>query len=323
VTWTNCPSFAELFATDVDVSDEVRAHIASCPRCQALKRHLSPTAIESATDPSAKEPQRRAFDVGQRLGSVYAIHGPASDEYLLGALVDWDAEEAVVVPLSDEVRYATNWDLLLEQKLLGYPAMAEVWNHGTVLIEQLNEKIAELGDSASAVEALYTAALDATDVPTRLPVGPQVLNEIDPRNAFQDREGERVAGYWQPATLLARVESVFELVRAQRDELDIVPEAIDALEPAALDQLEAGKLDIGNQVPTAVFAGLLNRLQVTASQRLERLIAAAVIATYQEPLETRTAVARKRRGMRKPAQTVDRDRFAADYARRVIEEMKA
>lgn len=320
MTWTNCPSFAELFAADV--SDELRAHIASCPRCRALKRHVAPTDIESVAEPLAKEQQRHEFDVGRTLGSVYAIHGPASDEYLLGALVDWDDEEAVVVPLSDDVRYATNWDLLLEQKLLGYPAMAEVWNHGTVLIEQLNEKIAELGEAASAVEALYTKALEGGELPTALPVGPRVLSEIDPRNAFQDQEGERVAGYWQPATLLASVESVFELVRAQRDELDIAPEAIDTLDPSALDQLEAGKLDVGNQLPTAVFAELLNRLQVSASQRLERLIAAAVMATYQEPLETRTALARKRRGMRKPAQAVDRERFAADYARKVIEEMK-
>lgn len=323
MNWTTCPSFAELFAADEDLSDELRQHIASCWRCQALKRHLTPTEIEAATEPLEKEPLRRELDIKSALGSVYVIHGPLSDEYLLGALVDWDEEEAVVVPVSDEVRYATNWDLLLDEQLLGYRAMAEVWNHGTVLVEQLNEKIGELGEWASALEALYAAALEGAELPTALPVGPTVLSEIDPRNAFQDQEGERTAVYWQPANLLAGVENVFELVRLQREELELEPDMVGAVDPSALEQLEGGKLDVGNAIPTAAFADLLRRLQVTASRRLEQLIAAAVVATYREPLDTRPALARKRRGVRKPAQTVDRDRFAAEYARKVIEEMKS
>lgn len=322
MTWTNCPSFAELLAADADLSDELRAHIASCRRCQALKRHLSPTEVESAVEPLEKESQRRELGPEPGLGSVYAVRGPRSDEYLLAALVDWDGEEAVVVPLSDEVRNATDWDLLLEPELLGYRAMAEVWNHGTVLVEQLSEKIAELGERAAALEALYAAALDGDELATTLPVGPRILSEIDPRNTFQEQEGERAAVYWQPANQLAGVRSVFELVRVQRDELDIAPEELGAVEPGALEQLEAGKLDIGNQVPVAALAELLKRLQVAASRRLEQLIAAAVVATYREPLETRMALPRRRRGMRKPAQTVDRERFAADYARKVVEEME-
>jgi len=326
VTWTNCPSFAELFAAEDDLSDEVREHIASCRRCQALRRHLEPTDVETAVEadvkPLEREPLRRELDKEPTLGSVYVIHGPLSDEYLLGALVDWDEEEAVVVPVSDEVRYATNWDLLLEQELLGYRAIAEVWNHGTVLVEQLNEKIAELGEAAGALAALYAAALEGAELATTLAVGPRVLSEIDPRNAFHDQESERAAVYWQPANLLAGVETVFELVRMQREELELEPEALGALEPAALEQLEAGRLDVGNELPVAVFADLLRRLQVAASRRLEHLIGAAVAATYREPLETRTALQRKRRGMRKPAQAVDRERFAADYARKVVEEMK-
>src|SRR5439155_16593470 len=155
-----------------------------------------------------------------------------SDEYLVGALVDWDDDEAVVVPVSDEVRYATNWDLLLEEQLLGYRAMAEVWNHGTVLVEQLNEKIGELGDRGSALEAMYAAALEGARLPTALPVGPAVLSDIDPRNAFHDQEGERTAVYWQPANLLAGVASVFEVVRLQREELDISPAELGDAAPA-------------------------------------------------------------------------------------------
>lgn len=323
MTWTNCPSFAELFAADADLSDELREHVASCRRCQALRRHLEPSdAVEAAVVPLENEPLRPELETEPRSGSVYVIHGPLSDEYVLGALVDWDDEEAVVVPLSDEVRFATNWDLLLEQKLLGYPAMAEVWNHGTVLVEQLREKIAELGAAVAALEALYAAALDGTELTTALPVGPPVLSEIDPRNAFQDQEGERTTVYWQPARVLAGVESAFDLVRAQREDLGVAPAALGAVEPRALEQLEAGNLDLVNEIPVTALAELLHRLQVAASRRLQRLIEAAGSAAYREPLETRPAIARKRRGMRKPAQAVDRQRVVSEYANHVIEEMK-
>ncbi len=322
MNWTTCPSLAELFAADDDLGDELRQHIGSCRRCQALRRRLRTSEVEVAAEPLAKKPLRRELDPQPALGSVYAIHGPLSDEYLLGALVDWDEEEAVVVPVSDDVRYATNWDLLLDEQLLGYRAMAEVWNQGTVLVEQLDEKIGELGEWASALEALYTAAREGTDLTTPLPVGPAVLSAIDPRNAFHDQEGERTAVYWQPANLLAGVENVFELVRLQREELEIEPETLGGVDANTLEQLEAGKVDIGNEVPAAVFANLLRRLELSASRRLEQLIAAAALATYREPLETRPALARKRRGMRKPAQSVDRERLVADYARKVIEEMK-
>jgi hypothetical protein len=322
MNWTTCPSLAELFSADDDLSDELREHIATCRRCQALRRHLQPAEIEAATEPLAKDPLRRDLDQKPARGSIYAIHGPLSDEYLVGALVDWDEKEAVVVPLSDEVRFATNWDLLLDEQLLGYRAMAEVWNHGTVLVEQLNEKLGELGEWASALEALYAAALEGSELPTALPVGPAVLSEVDPRNAFHDQEGERIAVYWQPANLLASVVNVFELVRLRREELELEPEALGAVDANALEQLEVGKVDITNEVPAAVLANLLRQLQLSAGRRLEQLIAAAALASYREPLETRTMLARKRKGMRKPPQAVDRERFVAEYARKVIEEMK-
>lgn len=323
MTWTNCPSFAELFAVDADLSDELREHIVSCRRCQALRRHLEPSDdVEAVVALLEKEPLRRELDTEPRSGSVYVIHGPLTDEYVLGALVDWDDEEAVVVPLSDEVRYATNWDLLLERELLGYPAMAEVWNHGTVLVEQLREKIAELGEAVTALGALYAAALEGTELTTALPVGPPVLREIDPRNAFQDQEGERTTVYWQPARVLAGVRSAFDLVRAQREELDVPAAALGAVDATALEQLEEGKLDLVNEVPVTALAELLHRLQVAASRRLQRLIEAAGSAAYRDALETRPAIARKRRGMRRPVQAVDRQRVVSEYANRVIEEMR-
>lgn len=320
MTWTACPSLEALFTAD-DSHEELQEHLAGCRRCRALRRHLRPAELETAVKPLEKDTApARGFSPERTLGSVYAIHGPLSDEYLLGALVDWDDEEAVVVPVSHETRFATNWDLLLEEQLLGYRAMAEVWNHGTVLVEQLNEKIAELGDWSGALTTLYEAALESSRVPTPVPVGPPVLTDIDPRLLFQGEEGERAAVYWAPAILLAGVENVFELVRLQRDELGLEADEL-AVEPATLEALEGGTLDVGNEFTETAFGALLRRLQLDASRRLEQLVAAAVLANYTERLETRPAYARKRRGMRKRPEPESREQFAATYARKVMEEL--
>lgn len=322
MTWTACPSLETLFAIG-DGDEELQEHLATCRRCRALRHHLQPTEVETAAGPLKKEPARPGDLSPERtLGSVYAIHGPLRDEYLLGALVDWDDEEAVVVPVSHETRFATSWDLLLDEQLLGYRAIAEVWNHGTVLVEQLNEKIAEFGDWAGALTALYEAALESRELPTLVPVGPPVLSDVDPRLLFQEEEGERAAVYWQPATVLAGVESVFELVRLQRDALGLQADEIE-LEPTTLEALEGGTLDIGSEIPVPTFGALLRQLKVGASRRLEQLVVAAVLVNYADPLETRAALARKRRGMRKRPEPESRERFAADYARKVMEELDA
>jgi hypothetical protein len=321
MTWTVCPSLEALFAVD-DGDEELQEHLATCRRCRALRHHLQLTEVETAAEPLKKEPARPSDLSPERtLGSVYAIHGPLCDEYLLGALVDWDDEEAVVVPVSHETRFATSWDLLLDQQLLGYRAMAEVWNHGTVLVEQLNEKIAEFGDRSGALAALYEAALESRELPM-VPVGPPVLSAVDPRLLFQEEEGERAAVYWQPATVLAGVESVFELVRLQRDALGLEADELE-LEPTTLEALEGGTLDIGNEVPVPRFGALLRQLKVGASRRLEQLVVTAVLVNYTAPLDTRAALARKRRRMRKRPEPESRERFAADYARKVMEELDA
>jgi hypothetical protein len=323
MTWTACPSLEALFTAD-DSDEELQEHLATCRRCRALRHHLQPRDVETAVQPLEKD-AAPAHDLSpeRTLGSVYAIHGPLSDEYLLGALVDWDEEEAVVVPVSHETRFATNWDLLLEQQLLGYRARAQVWNHGTVLVEQLDEKIAELGDWAGALATLYEAVLESRELPTPVPVGPPVLSDVDPRLLFQEDEGERAAVYWQPATLLAGVENVFELVRLQRDALGLDADELD-VEPTTLEALEGGTLDIGNQIPVPAFGTLLRRLKLGASRRLEQLVAAAVLANYTDRLEieTRPALARKRRGMRKRPESKSPERFAADYARKVMEVLR-
>ena len=315
---TACPSFEALFASGRD--SEIAAHLATCRRCQTLVRHLRPIEIASEAAALEKEPLAGDRVAEPALGSVYAIDGPLADEYLVGALVEWADDEAVVVPISDEVRYATNWDLLLEQHLLGYRAIAQVWNHGPVLVEQLNEKLGELGERGTALQVLYAAVRESVAPATALPVGPPVLSELDPRRVFQDAESERASLFWQPAQLLGGAASIFEVVRRRREELALAPEALE-LDAGTLAALEHGRLDFGSELPAELFATLLRRLKLSASRRLERLVVAAVLATHVDPIETRAAMARKRRGMQKRTAGASRERFAAEYARKVMEEL--
>jgi hypothetical protein len=326
-----CPSLAALLVPDAELSDELRDHLAACRRCRALRRHLleRALAVEMASDTPAltKEPQERRAGATQRtLGGIYALHGPVADEYLIAALVDWNEEEAVVIPISDAVVNATDWDLLIGPEALGYRAMAEVWNHGTVLVEQLEEKLGELGELSDPLVAIYEAALASSTVPDGLPVGIAVLADADPRLLFQDAETESASSFWQPATLLAGVASVGELVRLQREELAIESgELAELVEPEALAALEGDRLNLAGAMAPAVFARLMKRLGVAGSRRLRALARSTALATYRDPLEGAAGVAlyRSRRGGgRRAKQEAQKERAVEQWLDSVMEEME-
>jgi hypothetical protein len=326
-----CPSLADLLVSDSELSDELRGHLAACRRCRALRRHMleRALAVEIAADAPAlgKKPQERLSGATDRtVGGVYALHGPVADEYLIGALVDWDEEEAVVIPISDAVTNATDWDLLIGPEALGYPAMAEAWNHGTVLVEQLEEKLGELGGLTEPLVALYEAALAGDAVPEEMLAGVAVLADADPRLLFQDEESERVSDFWQPATLLAGVASVGELVRLQREELAIEsPELVDFVEPEALAALEGDRLDMAGALAPAAFGRLMRQLGVTWSRRFRALARATALATYRDPLEGAAGVAlyRSRRGGgRRAKQEAQKERAVEQWLDSVMEEME-
>lgn len=328
-----CPSLDALLLTDDDLTEEVREHLAGCRRCRTLRHHLRERSLEGPVPalPAGaleKEPtERRSGPATPALGSVYSIHGPLQDEYLIGALVDWDDEEAVVVPLSDAVLYATNWDILLEQSVLGYATMAEVWNHGAVMTEQLVEKLGELGQATEALSSLYAAALESDKVPSGLPVGPPVLGDADPRLVFQSEEVERASSYWQPATLLAGVESLGELVQLQREELGLERRELGQLIfEDELAALEHDRLDLVRNIEPPAFASLLKALHLAVSKRLHKLMLEAARAMLPaDPYEGATGFAayRTRRGSgRGRDQAARRERQAERWVSDVIEEMK-
>lgn len=196
---TDCPSMAEL------LDDEPRAleHARGCRRCQAILA-LAGEGEEEGTValPSfeaAPLPDRQPL-AERRVGELVSVGaGAVGGPLLLAAVLARVGEGSLeVAPLSGEVAAAGEWDLILagEDGPLGYPVIAEVWNHGRVAEAQVAESFGALPEPAtSALLALY-AAVYTTGPPAGLPAGVPVASELDPRFGFQQAEAQRAQAFW-------------------------------------------------------------------------------------------------------------------------------
>lgn len=183
-------------------------------------------------------------------------------------------DTASVVPLSAAVQYASEWDLELDTEILGYPAMAEVWNYGSVLPEQCHEVVAHLPvDVLGALVQLSRAARTGGPVPDGLALGPPVLDEADPRLLFQDSEADLAHVLWEPALVLAGAATFGELVRHRREELQLSPAELEASAGTAgwLERVERDAVDLRLALPAQRLVGVLRRLQLSGSARLRTI----------------------------------------------------
>lgn len=252
-----------------------------------------------------------ATEVGS--GSVVLLSDFEGDE-LLPAVIRRVTDEALtVVPVSGDVHFATEWDLLLDRNLLGYVAMARVWNFGTVLREQVAEVAAMLSESQQrALDALALAARGSGQVPAGIPVGPPTIEEADPRLLHQEVEAELVRRFWEPALALAGAETLGQLVHHRREELRLAAAELEDVTAARgwLGDLEADTLGLRRVVPAAALGALLRQLRLGASQRLAR------IATWT--LEAQ-APSFARRGAEPGAEDV---LSVSDYVAAVLDELE-
>jgi hypothetical protein len=211
-------------------------------------------------------------------GSVVLLSDFGGDE-LLPAVVRRVTDDAVtVVPLSGEVQLATEWDLLLGPELLGYAAMARVWNFGTVLAEQIVEVAAVLReDELHALDALARAARETGEVPAGVPagvpVGPPTLGDADPRLVQQDADADLAHRFWEPALALTGAETLGQLVHHRREELGVAAAQLESVttERGWLDDLEADRLDLRRRLPASALAAVMRSLRLGASRRLARI----------------------------------------------------
>lgn len=241
--------------------------------------------------------------------AVLIADGPSL--HLRPAVVLAPADEGLtVVPVSAEVTMATEWDLLLDASVFGYAAMAEVWNYGTVLPEQVHETVRPLLSNLYEQLAGLTRAASGRGSRPDAPVGPPVLEDADPRLLFQDDEGEALRGFWRPALMLAGALSLGEVVRHRREELAL---AVEALELPAdwVEDLEHDKLYLPWALSPERLAGLMRALRVGASRRLGSITRSTL--EVMQPALPRGA------GARPPAGAASPDAYVEDFLRALKE----
>ena len=314
---STCPALSELFAADS--SARVKAHVAGCRRCQALlasEEDRVAVDLDEAGDWSVDKAEPAA-------GEVVLIAAPASDEYLPAVVAKVGDEAVTVVPLSGEVEAASEWDMLLDRGVLGYRAMAEAWNFGTVLPEQLGERLAKLAnDTFEQLRQLLRAAASSGSVPAEIPVGVPIVGDDDPRLLFHDEEVERVHVFWEPTLALAGAATLAQLVAHRRQELALAPEELESVSLTAesgwLVRFEEGQLPIQRYLLPGALAELMARLQIGVSRRLARIATWTLEEQAQSTgYATGSALARKRLGTSSSEQTVSDyvDEFMRELAR--------
>src|SRR4051812_39284494 len=115
----NCPPFTYLCAADADVT--LGSHLSTCLRCRAIVARVQATEFRIGESASA---EIHSADRLPQVGEVWTFWAPASDEYVVGAVLDAADVELLIVPIFVEITFATEADVVLSEDVLGYSALA-------------------------------------------------------------------------------------------------------------------------------------------------------------------------------------------------------
>lgn len=325
----NCPSILQLTTTDLASDRALRTHVEDCLRCQALLRawQADPLDVEEVAEddrmPTLNWTPRADPGAAPVIGAIQTINAPRHDVYLLGLVVDLTETQATVFPISTDVHQAGDWDVILDEDQLGYPAMVEAWNAVDLLAEQLIEQVAT-ADPEPFI-ALYDSSLSGAEAPTGIWQGPSLDISDDPRHLFREYERERVRPYAEPARVVTMGETLGEIlysIRSERalehDELAIAA----GIEPLCVTSLEEGRLDIRSSISVKDFGRLLWQLDVAPSEEFYGRVEEAVFVGDRHVEHQTLARGRKlqliRRGRAKPDEEDKRAR-----ARAWVEKLRA
>jgi transcriptional regulator with XRE-family HTH domain len=300
-----CPSILEL--TTSPLSAAMRQHVAECLRCKALLAAWDADPITDDTEldvPDVEFPRWRPRTDPRSPAAVGAIHTvavPGYDVFLVGLVVDHDDQQATVMPLSTEAHSAADWDVLLDDNVLGYRVMVEAWNPVDVLSEQLIDQIAVVEQRDLFVE-LYKRSLAGADAPDGLADGPPIDSEDDPRVLFREHETERVRAYGEPARAIGMGETLGEVLRAAREAQGRTAEELAGtvgLKLVALKRIEEDREDLQASIPLKGFASLLAELELPTSEAFLGYVEEAAFRNDRHAIAEQTSVyARRRKGVR-------------------------
>jgi hypothetical protein len=310
MTTTTCPSLQALLLGELNT--EEREHVSSCLRCQILLRNRPEASTNEPGAPNERQAFRETsadpvFEDAEP-GDLALLSAPGTDTHVVAFVLQVKETEAKVVPVSSDTWAATEWDLLLDSSVLGYPAIAQVWNYGSVLIEQLRDVAAQAPEAVTEqMRMMYGAAIQSAEVPAGLPVGPRVLSDEDPRLLAQDEAAEAARVYWEPLITMSGIASVAELVSSRSEELSLSREELKAAvgdRLTWLDELESGRRDLRKVLSPAQLAEVFKKLAVPRSRRLGEIVLATIAATSLGVSAEATGLsfARRRRGSWLPSE---------------------
>jgi hypothetical protein len=290
-----CPSFAELCA--VDASTGLRGHLSTCPRCRAIVLRVggSHPALHS---PSPVFPAPRTGPP-PAAGGVWTFWAPDMEEYLVGAVLESDAEEALIVPLLTETSWASEADIALPADVMGYAALAPVWAADRVLTEQAVEAVNVLSERhLDGLIAGYDAFFSGE--PVADPGGPPALSNSDPRLAAHAALADNLRPLYSPWSLLHIADELGPVLAHRREDvgIDLKTWSTDLdVQPQIWSAFEAGNADPNVGIPVAVMGRAVRGLGLLSSRRVLTLAHASVVAHHEpEALVEGGAMARRRRG---------------------------
>lgn len=208
MTELECLSLMELVdLRSGDPDAGAAAHLARCPRCQALLAELPADIRLPALPPAAFTPQAtRATQPRPERTQTGQLWRAASDDpdwswvvAIIGRAPD-APERLLVAPVIEDAQLATDRDLVLDPTTLGYNSFIDISNLGVLLEEQLQEPIATLPrPTAEGLVALYRSTLGALEPPAEAHVGLPVRDRADPRLLATEGRAEALRALWRPA----------------------------------------------------------------------------------------------------------------------------
>ena len=134
---------------------------------------------------------------GPKVGEVWTFLAPATDEFLVAAILDVGELDLLVVPLLAEALWAADADICLSEEFLGYAALALVWASDYVLTEQAVEVVTVLSEECiSRLIVGYDAFFSGDHVVDS--AGPAVLGNRDPRIAAHAALADDLRAFYLP-----------------------------------------------------------------------------------------------------------------------------
>jgi transcriptional regulator with XRE-family HTH domain len=301
----SCPSILEL--TSPPLSATTRRHVSGCLRCRALLAAWEADSVQDESDFDAAEVEiprwrpRADPRMEVKIGAVHTVGLSDRDVFLLGMVVDHDETQATVMPLSDEIRWAADWDVLLDADVLGYSTMVEAWNPIDVLVEQLVEQLAVIDQPGLFIE-LYDTALSGDEAQENLPDGPPIVDDDDPRLLFREHERDRVRPYGEPARVINMGESLGQVLQGVRNERGMTANDLATaagLEMPVIQRLEDDREDLRAGISIKQFKALVAQLDLPVSNAFLGYVEEAACRNDWEGADQQSTVyARRRRSMR-------------------------